>query len=164
MKKFYIMETSLGKGIFAVRSIKRNEEILRFKGPIVTGKQGMKLDFERFGKRLGNSLQIKKDRYIYLEDPGRLVNHSCKPNSGIKEDKTLVAIRNIKKGEEIRYDYSTTIDEDDWSMKCKCGEKNCRKIIKDFRYLPKKIREKYLKLGIVQKFISKKFNKKPEDR
>ena len=156
MKLFYIKETSFGKGIFAERNIRKDEKILEFKGSIITGEQGKKLDLKIFGKRLGNSLQVGKNKYIYLKEPGRLINHSCNPNAGIKKDKILVAIKNIKKGEEINYDYSTTMNEDNWTMRCKCGKKNCRKIVKDFKYLPKKIQKKYLKLGIVQKFIIKK--------
>ena len=41
------------------------------------------------------------------------------------------------------------MNEDNWEMNCKCGSKNCRKIIKNFKYLPKKIQQKYIKLKIV---------------
>ncbi|GAI75942.1 unnamed protein product, partial [marine sediment metagenome] len=103
--------------------------------------------------------QVEKEKYIDLKEPGKYVNHSCNPNVGIKKDKKLVAIKNIKKGEEIFWDYSTSMDEDNWTMKCKCGNKDCRKIIKDFKYLPERTKNKYLKMGIVQKFIAKKFKK-----
>ena len=86
------------------------------------------------------------------------LNHLCNPNSGLKiEGKrvTLIAIKNIKKGKEIKWDYSTTMDEDDWELDCKCGSKNCRKRIKDFKYLPKKLRQKYIKLRIVPEYILK---------
>ncbi len=72
------------------------------------------------------------------------INHSCNPNSGliIKNEKVnLIAIKNIKNGKEITYDYSTTINEDNWKMRCNCGSKICRKIIKDFKYLPKNIKK-----------------------
>jgi len=86
-----------------------------------------------------------------------LINHSCNPNSGIKCDKILVSVKNIEKDEQIFYDYSTTMDEDSFTMQCDCREPDCRKIVKDFKYLPAKTREKYLKLGIVQNFIAKQY-------
>ncbi|MEK6807756.1 MAG: SET domain-containing protein-lysine N-methyltransferase [Nanoarchaeota archaeon] len=79
--------------------------------------------------------------YIYLENPGRLVNHSCNPNAGIKDDKLLIAIKNIRKNEQILSDYSTTMDEDYFTMQCECDEPNCRKIVKDFKYLQQKPEE-----------------------
>lgn len=60
-----------------------------------------------------------------------------------------MAIKDIEKGEEITWDYSTTMDEDIWEMDCNCGSKKCRKRIRDFKYLPKEIKERYVKLGIV---------------
>jgi SET domain-containing protein len=163
--KFYVSETDVGRGIFANEKIKKGEHILEFIGPIVTDQQAMDLDMERFGRRIGNALQIGHDKYIYIEEPGRLVNHSCDPNSGIKNDTTLVAIRDITKDEEIRFDYSTTMDEDypgidNWTMECSCGAANCRKIVKDFKHIPKKTRDRYLKLGVVQKFIAEQYIKK----
>jgi len=49
------------------------------------------------------------------------------------------------------------MDEDCWTLEGKCESKNCRKIIKDFKFLPKEIQNKYLKKRIVQKFISQNF-------
>ena len=60
-----------------------------------------------------------------------------------------------KKDEEIFYDYSTTMDEDSWTLQCKCGSQNCRKIVKDFKFLPQELQKKYLELNIVQNFIKK---------
>lgn len=165
MDNFYISDTDVGRGVFAKKRIRKGEHILMFNGPIVTSQQAMDMDMERFGKRLGNALQVGHDEYIYIEEPGRLVNHSCDPNAGIKNDNVLVAIQEIEKGEEIRYDYSTTMDEDypgmdNWTMECECGTKNCRKTIRDFKHLPEETIERYLKLGIVQRFIADQYPKK----
>jgi hypothetical protein len=51
------------------------------------------------------------------------------------------------------------MDEDEWEMDCKCKSKNCRKRIRDFKYLPKEIQEKYLRLGIIPKYCKKKSKK-----
>ena len=72
------------------------------------------------------------------------------------------SIKDIKKGEEITWDYSTTMDEDKWEMDCVCQSKNCRKRIKDFKYLPKEIQQKYIKLGIVPDYILENLKRNPE--
>ena len=65
----------------------------------------------------------------------------------------LVAIMDIHEGEEITWDYSTTMNEDDWEMDCVCGSKNCRGRIRDFKYLPENVQQKYINLRIVPKYI-----------
>ena len=101
-------------------------------------------------------MQVNDEKYIDMKESSRCINHSCNPNSGLvfKKNKImLTAIRTIRKYEEITWDYSTTMDEDEWEMDCLCGNKNCRKRIRDFKYLPRRIQQKYIKLGIVPKYI-----------
>ena len=111
---------------------------------------------------------VQIDKNLYMGPSGGVddfFNHSCNPNSGLKiEGKRviLVAIKNIKKNKEIMWDYSTTMDEDDWELDCTCGSKNCRKRIRDFKYLPKEIQQKYIKLGIVPKYIMENLKRNPE--
>lgn len=52
------------------------------------------------------------------------INHSCDPNC-IMVNKILFAIKDIKTGEQITYDYSNFI-YDDWYMDCLCGSENCK--------------------------------------
>lgn len=148
--KIYIDNCCFGKGVFAKQLIKKGEIILKFTGDIINFEKAVTKE----AKYLGDPLQINKKLYINLEEPGRFVNHSCSPNAGIKKDSVLVAIKDIYVGEEIFFDYSTTMDEDHWTMKCGCGNKNCRKIVEDFKYLPAKVKQAYLDLKIVQKFIA----------
>ncbi|WP_193930064.1 SET domain-containing protein-lysine N-methyltransferase [Gloeocapsopsis crepidinum] len=149
-EKFYIANSKFGQGLFAKKDIRVGENILIFTGGII--------DFDQAILKAppyeGDALQIGKSIYVNLEPPGRFVNHSCDPNAGIKNDIELVALRNIKAGEEIYFDYSTTMDEDYWSLQCGCGSINCRKVIKDFKHLPYHVKRKYLDLNIVQKFIA----------
>jgi len=62
---------------------------------------------------------------------------------GIKKLKMIVAMKPIKKGDEITIDYSTTVGENYWKMNCLCGSKNCRKIIGPYKFLTRKIKKKY---------------------
>lgn len=147
--KVYVAGSNLGKGGFAKEDIKKGKEILRFTGPLIDFKQAVNKD-----EKQGDPLQIGKNLYISIEEPGRSINHSCSPNAGIRDDVVLVALEDIQKGEEIYYDYSTTMDEDYWVMQCKCRSANCRKIIEDFKHLPSEVQQKYFSLKVVQQFIA----------
>ncbi|HAL50200.1 MAG: Nuclear protein SET [Candidatus Uhrbacteria bacterium GW2011_GWD1_41_16] len=152
-KIFEIKESgSLGRGLFATRLIKRDELILEFIGPIISFEEALQKTLDK----LSCPLQIGPREYVDIQEPGVLANHSCSPNAGVKKDHYLVAIEEILPGQEIFYDYSTTMDEDNWTLECKCGSPNCRHIIGDFRHLPLDIQKKYLDLNIVQSFIAKK--------
>ena len=150
---FEIKESgSLGRGLFATRLIKQGEQILEFTGPIISLAEALQKPLDK----LSCPLQIGPTEYIDIQEPGVLTNHSCLPNAGVRDDRFLVAIKDIPLGQEIFYDYSTTMDEDNWTLECKCGSPNCRNTIKDFRYLPPDTQKSYLELNIVQSFIRKK--------
>ena len=105
------------------------------------------------GSLESNPLQIEATTYLDLQPPGVFLNHSCVPNTGLVESCFLVALRAIARGEELRFDYSTTMHEDHWTMTCGCGAVGCRGVVTDFRLLPTERQQHYLRLGIVQPFI-----------
>ena len=153
LEKFEIKESgSLGKGLFATQLIKKDEQILEFTGPIISLEHAL----QKLPDKLSCPLQIGPTEYIDIQEPGVLANHSCSPNAGVKNDHFLVAIQDILPGQEIFYDYSTTMDENNWTLNCKCGNQDCRRIITDFQYLSPELQEKYLNLNIVQSFIRRK--------
>lgn len=147
-----------GKGVFAERFIKKGEEIIEFHGQIFKFQD------------LPNPYDAVEDHYVqideglYMGPSGKeddLINHSCNPNSGlvIKNAKVaLIAINDIRRGEEITWDYSTTMDEDNWEIDCHCGSVNCRDTIRDFKHLPMDVKEKYAELGIVPEYNLKYFS------
>ena len=143
----YIADCQFGRGLFAGEPIADRVEILRFTGPVLTLNE-----VRARGAAAANALQVGINRYLYLDEPGRLVNHSCSPNAAVVNDMTLVAIRPIARGEEIRFDYSTTIS-DGWTMPCQCGSPDCRRLVVAFQLLPEPLRRRYALLGQVQKFI-----------
>jgi|SRR3989344_1574210 len=155
MAKIYIAQTKHnGKGIFTDSNIKKDEIIMEFKGNLINYKETKKYRYFE-----DHCLQI--DENLYIGPDGKeddFINHSCNPNYFVKiNDKRafLIGLKNISKGEEITYDYSTTLDEDDWEMDCNCKESICRKRVRDFKYLPKKLQQKYIKLNIIPDFITK---------
>lgn len=161
MTNLFFGQSELGKTVFANKDFKKGEEIIEFKG------QQMKR------RELPELVKPEDDRYIqvgknkYLGPSGDIddfFNHSCNPNSGIKivgKRVILITLEDIKKSEEITWDYSTTMDEDEWEMDCMCKSKNCRKRIRDFKYLSKEIQQKYIRLGIVPKYILENLKRNP---
>lgn len=145
---FYLDACDVGCGVFANRDIAAGETILRFSGPVI--------DFaetRRRGPKECMAMQIGPDRYLDTRPPGVFVNHSCDPNAGIREDVRLVALRLIRRGEEIRFDYSTTMEEQSFTMRCLCGAPECRGTVADFSLLPEQVQARYLAQRVVMSFI-----------
>jgi hypothetical protein len=72
------------------------------------------------------------------------MNHSCEPNIGFDAKDNFVAMKNLKKGEELTWDYGFDETNPKFKMKCDCGTKNCRKVVtgNDWKFLiedPKKV-------------------------
>jgi uncharacterized protein len=137
-----------GRGVFAQDPIPAGTKIIRFTGPFLRYKETTPQTY---------ALQIGPDLYIGasggMDD---FINHSCEPNAGFHIEGTtadLYAIRDIAPGEEILFDYSTTLDEDDFEMPCHCGQPTCRKLIRDGKYLPEDVWQKYLRLGILPEYV-----------
>src|ERR1035441_1813888 len=63
----------------------------------------------------------------------------------------LPALRDIQTGEEICYDYSTTMDEKSFTMHCRCGAPGCRRVVTDFSELPAAVQDFYISRGLVDR-------------
>src|SRR3989338_3663068 len=156
-KKIYVKESKThGKGIFALKNIKKGETIFIIKGKKINFLINNKKQAEIAGF---NWIGFGKNEWIDPTNYGLYLNNSCNPNSAIKGRVVVIAIRNIKKGEEITFDYSLKEADIFWHIKCHCGSRNCRKTIKSIQFLPYKIFNKY-KLHIPEYFkkVFKKFN------
>lgn len=102
---------------------------------------------EELPGRTRYSLQVDVDIHVRMDEPFELVNHSCDPNTGVKLNNLggydLVAMRHIKNGEEITFDYAMT----EWISiavpDCKCNSNICRKKIEGGKYLSKDLLNKY---------------------
>jgi SET domain-containing protein len=138
----------LGRGLFADRDYQKDEEILRFDGRTVSARI-----VAAMGEEECYMIQIGPDLYLEPKEPGRYTNHSCAPNAAIREDYLLVALTGISADEQICFDYSTTMSENNWTMSCRCGASDCRGVIRDFGELPFALQQHYLDLGVVQSFI-----------
>lgn len=136
-----------GRGIHATKNIKKGEIVCIVKGP-----QMFKVNLNMHDV-LGHPdwVGFKKHYWVDPIPPYKYLNHSCNPNTAIKGHKTVMAIHNIKKGDEVTVDYSILEADIRWYMKCSCGENNCRHKIASIQKLPQKIYNSYLP------YISKEF-------
>lgn len=151
---FKIVEgTRLGRACFATEKISKGEIICKFAGPVIS----LREFFDKYDIDDGNPLQISDDLYIDLVEPYVCFNHSCNPNAGIRNDGILFALQDISSGEEISYDYSTTIDDVTWQMECLCQSSNCRKHIGDFQSIPHERKEFYRKSGALTAHLLKTY-------
>ncbi|MEI6493403.1 MAG: SET domain-containing protein [Verrucomicrobiota bacterium] len=149
----YVDDCDLGRGLFAAKDIPSDTAVHTFTGPILTSEE-----VEALGEASCYPIQIAPDAYIDPLPPGRFINHSCSPNAAIRDRDVLFTLRDIKKGEELRFDYSTTMSEQRWRMDCYCGADSCRRVISDFHDLPHDLKHHYIGLGIVQDFILIEFS------
>lgn len=138
----------LGSGVFATRAFQPGQPILVVSGPILN-----EAGVAALGADAVYALQTARNEYVDLSSPGRFLNHSCDPNAGVVRDRVLIALRSIAEGEEIRFDYSTAMGGDRWSFSCRCGEPFCRRVVLAFLDLPPIVQNRYLQLGVVQRFI-----------
>lgn len=133
-------KSDMGFGIFATRDIAKDEIIIEFKGPRIKIPDMTGIPREVWD----HLLNVGVDEYVIAREPAVRTNHSCEPNAGIVRDVFLAAMRDIKKDEEITFDYST-ITADNWTLECRCGSPRCRKIIGNYADLPDELKKKYEK-------------------
>ncbi len=147
MEKTYVADCELGKGLFAAVPIRQGEVIGEFTGPLLSW------DEMRAYPKPFNLLQVGSRTYMEVAPPTLYINHSCEPNSGVRDNTLIITLRDIQAGEQLYFDYSTTMSEDLDTMPCRCGAPVCRRLVQDFRHLPEELKQHYLRLGIVQDFI-----------
>lgn len=136
-KKPYVMKGNsiAGFGIYANRPIRKGEIVFRGEEKahrIVTKRhvekhwsEEQKLNFRRYAYAISEEVFV-----LWDEDPSEWApqNHSCDANTGV-DGLNVVALRNIKKNEELTLDYSRFLDENMESFECRCGADNCQGLI-----------------------------------
>ena len=131
MKLYKIGNSKINnKGLFANKDIKKGTKIINYIGKIITKKETEKNP--KFDNSKAIYLYNLNSRYDldgdFSYNTARLINHSCDPNcevdgKGLKL--WISSIKDIKKGEELSYDYGFGYDEDYKQFPCKCKSKNC---------------------------------------
>ena len=137
MKPYVIKKSTIhGNGVFAARDIKEGERIIEYLGEKITKEESNRrgLEREEKSKKTGEGAV-----YIFeLDDEydidgnfdyndARFINHACETNceaENIDGHIWIVATCDIKKGEEILYNYGYAL-EHFFEHPCRCGKPNC---------------------------------------
>ena len=145
-----------GRGLFAIADIAK-DEIVAVKGGHIVDRKTLR---EKITPLLGPvEIQIDDDLFIApVTDEERELsmlysNHSCDANLGVRGEITFVAMRDIRAGEELTHDWATT-DDDDYSVGCKCGAPNCRKILTGKDWRRSELQQRYA--GYFSAYLSEK--------
>lgn len=127
-----------GTGVFAVRAIPQGARVIEYVG-------------ERISHREADRRYAVKDHddnhtFLFTVDArtvidagvrgndARFINHSCDPNCepiAFGDHMWIVAVRDIRPGEELAYDYAIELDEPHTPARkrrfpCACEARNCR--------------------------------------
>ena len=127
-----------GNGVFAVQDIAEGERIIEYVGEIITWKEALRRH-PHDPKDPNHTFYFHVDEKHVIDakhggNSSRWINHSCDANCEADEEDGRIyikALRNIRAGEELNYDYGLIIDER-YTPKlkaqypCWCGTKVCR--------------------------------------
>ncbi len=127
-----------GRGVFALMAIAADERIIEYTGERISGEEADRRHphdpadpNHTFYFALSTGKTI--DANVRGND-ARWINHSCAPNCEAEEVKGRVyikALRDLKPGEELFYDYGLVLDARQTAKlkakyACRCGAANCR--------------------------------------
>jgi SET domain-containing protein len=125
-------------GIFAKCNIAKGTRIIEYVGEKITNREaGRRVDASQDLNRKDGAhgaVYIFELNYRYSVDGNvpynlaRHINHSCDPNAKtdvIRGKIWIIAVRDIKKGEEIAYNYGYDFSEDYRDHPCRCGTARC---------------------------------------
>jgi uncharacterized protein len=112
-----------GYGVFALESINKNKRIIDYAGELISNKESESREDKYLEKGCIWVFRVNRNWSRDAAVGGnvsRFINHSCKPNCYINVvDRTIWvrAAKNIRKGQELTYDYNT---EGDKVIPCQC--------------------------------------------
>lgn len=127
-----------GRGVFAVTAIAKGARILEYTGERMSHAKADRLYGDLHEGSSHTMLFAATDKVVIdatkRGGPARWINHSCAPNCEANEEEGRVfidAIRSIKPGQELLYDYNLLLEERHTAKQkrdhpCHCGARKCR--------------------------------------
>lgn len=113
-----------GRGLFATRPIPQGTVVAR-----VGGRIHSTAELHTLGEV--DSLAVDDDTHLVLS-PGnrvRFANHSCEPTLWWTDGYALSARQDIAAGDELTHDYSTSIADPGFLLRCHCESYRCRQMV-----------------------------------
>jgi SET domain-containing protein len=131
-----------GSGSFVVSKISKGEMVASFGGNVIDQSELAKYSVDRVSR----SLQLNSDTYLLsgnIPEAGDMINHSCEPNCGIAGTSSVLALRDLKIGEELTFDYAMSDSSQYDEFVCACGKEKCREKITGMDWQNKDLQTKY---------------------
>ena len=138
---FYFVNNSKvhGNGVFAARKIPADTCVIEYAGQRITA--------DAAAERGSSNPDNPYHTFFFSLEDGRLIaggvkgndarwiNHACEPNCEAREEDGRVfiyALRDIRRGEELNYDYGLIVEERHTptlkrAYGCRCGAASCRR-------------------------------------
>jgi uncharacterized protein len=143
-----------GHGVFARRRIRKGTTVIEYLGDRLSH-AAADARYEDKDPRDNHTFLFTVDAKTVIDagvngNEARYVNHGCDPNcqsTTLKKRIFIEAIRTIRPGEELAYDYQIQRDDDDPSdvdviFACRCGAASCRGSMLEARKKKPKARKK----------------------
>lgn len=116
-----------GRGVFARALIPKGTFVIEYTGERISRKEGLRRDKiqKSQGKFYVFALNSRWSVDGATGGDARFINHGCDPNCEYQRKGGKIwirALRNIKTGEELTYDYA---DSEKGTNPCTCGAKKC---------------------------------------
>ncbi len=131
MKLYKVKKSKIDRnGLYANCDISKGTRIIEYQGKVISVKKS-EIDPKFDNGKAIYLFNINKKYDLdgdFKFNTARLINHSCEPNCEVfgKGLKIWVyAMKNIKKGDELSYDYGFSFDKNFRQFPCKCGSKQC---------------------------------------
>ena len=130
-----------GQGVYAAARIAVGTKIIEYTGELISEQEG-----ERRYPTMPDAAEEPEHTYLLTLDDervidanvggnaARFINHSCEPNCepiAYGDHMWIVAVREIRPGEELAYDYAIELDEPHTVARkrrfpCRCEARRCR--------------------------------------
>jgi uncharacterized protein len=139
-----------GHGVYATRTIHKGTRIIEYLGERITHAEADRR-YASKGDDDGHTFLFIASKRTVIDagvngNAARFINHSCAPNceTVIENGRVFIeAIKRIKPGDELGYDYQLTWESTDDPVElalyaCRCGARRCRGTMLDREPLDKK--------------------------
>ena len=117
----------VGWGLKVMKDFRRGDVVIQAKA------------LETLPKPHSHTVQIDFNRHVMMDLPARFVNHRCNSaNLGVQDNDLgafdFIALRDISQNEELTWDYEDAEYDMDTPFECACGDVNCRKLVRGWKY------------------------------
>jgi hypothetical protein len=136
--------------LFALRSFKKGEQI----SPLSAGITSDTPTYLTMQLDIGKHITMVPEFLQYI-------NHSCDPNTFFDTtEMQVIALKNIKEGEELTFFYPSSEWEMQQPFQCYCGSSHCLGQIRGAAFIPDNVLKQYRLTDFIQQQMARRANKK----